>query len=296
MSLFNVFDIAGSALSAQSIRLNTIASNLANSEVVSDNPDAVYHARYPVFSTVYDGEIGAPRRGECGWTTSSRVRPRPQEPLPVIRWRMKRFYLYVQRQCGRGDGEHDFGLAFLPEQRRCDEHDQAADHAHLEPRQLSKQEMAMEATPSISGVPNTATASRTKSQGELGQEDFMRLMVAQLQNQDPTKPMDNFEFLSQIAQFGTVDGIQGLQSGFSELTSLMSSSQTLQAAGLVGHKVVTQSNLGVLAADQTLDATVTLPRNSSAVHLYIQDMSGRLVHTRTMGPPRPGRSMCSGMA
>lgn len=147
----------------------------------------------------------------------------------------------------------------------------------------------MEATPSISELfPNTATASRAKSQGELGQEDFMRLMVAQLQNQDPTKPMDNFEFLSQIAQFGTVDGIQGLQSGFSELTSLMSSSQTLQAAGLVGHKVVTQSNLGVLAPDQTLDATVTLPRNSSAVHLYIQDMSGRLVHTRTMGAAAAG--------
>ena len=63
MSLFNVFDIAGSALSAQSIRLNTIASNLANSEVVSDNPDAVYHARYPVFSTVYDGEIGGSEAG-----------------------------------------------------------------------------------------------------------------------------------------------------------------------------------------------------------------------------------------
>lgn len=57
MSLFNVFDIAGSALSAQSIRLNTIASNLANADVVSSNPESTYHARYPVFTTVFDSAL-----------------------------------------------------------------------------------------------------------------------------------------------------------------------------------------------------------------------------------------------
>ncbi len=147
----------------------------------------------------------------------------------------------------------------------------------------------MDAAPSISELfPNTAATNKAKSQGELGQEDFMRLMVAQLQNQDPTKPMDNFEFLSQIAQFGTVDGIQGLQQSFSDLASLMNSNQTLQAAGLVGHKVVTQSNLGLLEQDQTLDATVDLPQGSPAVYLYIQDISGRLVHTRTLGAAAAG--------
>lgn len=54
MSLFNVFEISGSALSAQSIRLNTIASNMANADVVAGSPDAVYRARHPVFSTVFD--------------------------------------------------------------------------------------------------------------------------------------------------------------------------------------------------------------------------------------------------
>lgn len=147
----------------------------------------------------------------------------------------------------------------------------------------------MDATPSISELfPSTASPTTVKPQGELGQEDFMRLMVAQLENQDPTKPMDNFEFLSQIAQFGTVDGIQGLQQEFGDLTSLMNSSQTLQAAGLVGHKVVTESNLGVLAPEQTLDASINLPSSSAAVNLYIQDMSGRLVHTRTIGAAAAG--------
>ena len=53
MSLFNVFDISGSALAAQSVRLNTIASNMANADVVGGSPDAVYRARQPVFSTVF---------------------------------------------------------------------------------------------------------------------------------------------------------------------------------------------------------------------------------------------------
>lgn len=50
--MFNVFDIAGSAMSAQSLRLNTTASNLANAESVSSSIDQTYRARHPVFATV----------------------------------------------------------------------------------------------------------------------------------------------------------------------------------------------------------------------------------------------------
>lgn len=51
MSGFKIFDIAGSGMSAQSVRLNTVASNLANADSVSGNPDEVYRARHPVFRT-----------------------------------------------------------------------------------------------------------------------------------------------------------------------------------------------------------------------------------------------------
>ncbi|MCP4406980.1 MAG: flagellar basal body rod protein FlgC [Gammaproteobacteria bacterium] len=54
MNIFKVFDVAGSALSAQSVRLNTIASNLANADVVSNSPDQAYKARQPVFAAVLD--------------------------------------------------------------------------------------------------------------------------------------------------------------------------------------------------------------------------------------------------
>lgn len=52
MSAFGIFDIAGSALAAQSVRLNTVASNLANAESVAGNPDAVFRPRSPVFEAV----------------------------------------------------------------------------------------------------------------------------------------------------------------------------------------------------------------------------------------------------
>ncbi|MBE0439987.1 MAG: flagellar basal body rod protein FlgC [Gammaproteobacteria bacterium] len=54
MSLFNIFDIAGSGMSAQSLRLNTTASNLANANSVSSSVDQTYRARHPVFSAVLD--------------------------------------------------------------------------------------------------------------------------------------------------------------------------------------------------------------------------------------------------
>lgn len=60
MALYNVFNIAGSSMSAQSVRLNTVASNLANADVVSSNEKDVYHSRQPVFAAVMNalGDAG----------------------------------------------------------------------------------------------------------------------------------------------------------------------------------------------------------------------------------------------
>ena len=55
MSSFKIFDIAGSGMSAQSVRLNTTASNLANAESVSGDPNAVYKAKHPLFEAIRSG-------------------------------------------------------------------------------------------------------------------------------------------------------------------------------------------------------------------------------------------------
>ena len=80
------------------------------------------------------------------------------------------------------------------------------------------------------GLGATAAAKK-KSSTELGQQDFLSLMTAQLKNQDPTKPLDNNEFMSQMAQFSTVSGISDLNKSFATFASSLYSNQSLQAAG-----------------------------------------------------------------
>ncbi len=144
----------------------------------------------------------------------------------------------------------------------------------------------------------TAVANPPNSIDEMGSEAFLTLMVAQLQNQDPTKPLDNMDFMGQLAQFGTVSGIQELNAGFGGLATALSANQALQATGLVGRDIVTEGNIGLLrpvagtgaegeAPALALDATVAFTDNTSAATLYIQDASGRLVYSAAL-PPNAG--------
>lgn len=86
MSMFKVFDTAGSGMSAQSLRLNTTASNLANAESVSGDPARVYRARHPVFSTfqnVLSGEAyaaGVEVRGIVESQAPLGIQHRPEHP------------------------------------------------------------------------------------------------------------------------------------------------------------------------------------------------------------------------
>ena len=86
----------------------------------------------------------------------------------------------------------------------------------------------------LSGL-GLAPAQAAKKDG-LGQEEFLNLMVTQLKNQDPFKPLESGEFLGQLAQFGTVSGLAELKTSFSELAGSLVSNQALQAASLVGRK------------------------------------------------------------
>jgi flagellar basal-body rod modification protein FlgD len=121
----------------------------------------------------------------------------------------------------------------------------------------------------------------------LGQEQFLRLMTTQLQHQDPFKPMESGEFLSQIAQFSTVSGIQDLQASFSSLASSMVSNQTLQAAGLIGREVMVQSEVGFLPEDGTLQGAAYVP-SGGQVQVDIVDASGTVVRSLDLGTQPAG--------
>jgi flagellar basal-body rod modification protein FlgD len=145
----------------------------------------------------------------------------------------------------------------------------------------------------------TAVSSTTESLGiaqnsnsarkdKLGQEDFLMLMTTQLQNQDPFKPMENGEFLGQMAQFGTVSGIEDLQKSFSTLAGSMYSNQALQVAGLVGKTVAVESNVGHLADGGTMQGSIGIPTSASDVAVSVYDQSGALVRRMSLGPQGGG--------
>jgi flagellar basal-body rod modification protein FlgD len=134
----------------------------------------------------------------------------------------------------------------------------------------------------------TQSASAAATSPQLGQAQFLSLMVAQLKNQDPMQPMQNGEFLGQMAQFGTVSGIQDLQKSFGSLASALQSNQALMASSLVGRTVLAPGNNGYLAAGSTFGGAVDLPTASADVVVNITDSSGQLVQRLDLGAQTAG--------
>jgi flagellar basal-body rod modification protein FlgD len=128
-----------------------------------------------------------------------------------------------------------------------------------------------------------------KKKTSLGQEDFLKLMTTQMTHQDPNNPMQNGEFLSQMAQFGTVSGIQDLQKSFATFSNSIQSDQALQAAGLVGRYVSAPGNTGVLAAGGEINGKVNLDSSTPSLQVSISNAStGELIKTMNLGNQSAG--------
>jgi flagellar basal-body rod modification protein FlgD len=122
---------------------------------------------------------------------------------------------------------------------------------------------------------------------QLSQDDFLKLMTAQLKAQDPMKPLDNSEFVSQMAQFSTVSGIQSLQDSFSKLAASLQSSDMLQASSLVGHSVLVPGSGVSLPQSGSIQAAAELPASGNLV-VDITDGSGQIVRHMDVGAQPAG--------
>lgn len=128
----------------------------------------------------------------------------------------------------------------------------------------------------------TRSTAADKPRNELGQAEFLSLMTSQLENQDPLNPMENAEFMGQIAQFSTVEGIGNLNESFTSLATAMQSSQALQASALVGRDALITSQVGQLR-DGELSGAVNLPSGAANVAVEIVNGSGQLVGQVDLG-------------
>jgi flagellar basal-body rod modification protein FlgD len=112
---------------------------------------------------------------------------------------------------------------------------------------------------------------------QLGQKDFMKLMMTQFRNQDPFKPLDGTQFLGQLAQFSTVNGIDSMQASLATLVDSFKSDQMLSGATLVGRDVLVPSNAGVLGGSGDLRGAIDVPEGTQQVVVNIKDSAGQLV-------------------
>lgn len=137
------------------------------------------------------------------------------------------------------------------------------------------------------------TSTSTSSTQALGQEDFLTLMTTQFQNQDPFSPMENGEFLAQMAQFSTVSGLQDLNSQFASLAASISGDQALQAASLIGREVLVSGDVVNLAENgQSVDLAVVTNGPGEFV-VDISDDSGQLIRTLSAQADEAGNQRLS---
>jgi flagellar basal-body rod modification protein FlgD len=145
---------------------------------------------------------------------------------------------------------------------------------------------------SVSGVSSVLEQYQiqqdTTQKKELGKNEFLELLVAQLNNQNPLEPQENGEFIAQLAQFSQVEGIEQLNSSMESLLSGYQSSQALQASSLVGRKVIVPTEKAVVDTSETFKGSLVLPVTSSNVYVNVYDNAGNTVNRVNLGQQAAG--------
>jgi flagellar basal-body rod modification protein FlgD len=135
---------------------------------------------------------------------------------------------------------------------------------------------------------NKSQPKNDNKNDELGQAEFLELMTAQLQYQDPLEPMENGDFIAQMAQFGTVSGIGDLNTAFADMSTSFQSNQALQASTMVGRNVLVPGDQVQLEADKDVQMAIDLKAPASQVLVNITDSRGQLVHRINLGSQQAG--------
>lgn len=130
-------------------------------------------------------------------------------------------------------------------------------------------------------------ATAKKSSIEEAQDRFMKLLVAQLQTQDPLNPLDNAAVTSQMAQISTVQGIEKLNQSMSSLNEMYKSSQSVAAAALIGRIALASGSQMVLASGKAV-AGVDLAKDADTVTINVNDATGKTVYTESLTNQKAG--------
>lgn len=126
-------------------------------------------------------------------------------------------------------------------------------------------------------------SSQTANNAQDLQNQFLTLLVTQLQNQDPTNPMDNSQLTTQLAQINTLSGIEKLNTTLGSISGQISAGQSLQTSTLIGHGVMVKGTQILVGSGTSTPFGVELGNASTSTTATIKDASGSVVRTIEIG-------------
>ena len=133
----------------------------------------------------------------------------------------------------------------------------------------------------------SVTGTYTAPTKELGKNEFLKLLMAQLANQDPLKPVDNQAFIAQLAQLSSVEQLQGIGTKLDTLAVAQASANQLQTAALVGKEVLFRTDQ-VHLDGKPISAEARLAGDADTVVAVVTDASGNVVRTLPLGARKSG--------
>jgi len=129
----------------------------------------------------------------------------------------------------------------------------------------------------------SAKTETARKNDALGRDEFLKLLMAQLENQDPLSPAEGTEFVAQLAQFSVVEGVQDLNDSFEGMNTSLKSNQAIQASALVGHTVIVNSAVARLTTAGEVIGSITVDEPTDDTLLNIYDAQGVLVRQEMLG-------------
>lgn len=142
----------------------------------------------------------------------------------------------------------------------------------------------------ISSGTTTASSASAFGGGAKETEDrFLKLLVAQLKNQDPLSPMDNAQVTTQMAQLSTVAGIEDLNEAFGKISSAFNDSEALRATSLIGRSVVVEGRSIAIGEEGSGVGGFSIERPADSVAITIKDAAGNVIREIAMASAPKGK-------
>ena len=138
------------------------------------------------------------------------------------------------------------------------------------------------------GINSSEKSNVPKAKDQLGQEDFLKLMTTQLQNQDPFAPMENGEFIAQMAQFSTVTGITSMDESLKNVAAKLGETRIATAANMLGHSVLVPGKIARADDEGSVNGVIDLPSASTNVNVVFKSQNGEIIDTINLGNQSSG--------